>query len=85
MFKQTDESIDAGRRDPGWIFADAAAYADFDRWHAIAAQLRRESPVYRVALEDREPFWAVTRHADVMEVERHPELFTNAPTLPLAN
>ncbi len=25
------------------------------------------------------PFWAVTKHADVMEIERNPEIFTNAP------
>ncbi|WP_210435102.1 cytochrome P450 [Saccharopolyspora sp. ASAGF58] len=25
------------------------------------------------------PFWAITRHADVMEIERQPDLFRNAP------
>jgi cytochrome P450 len=69
--------------EPGWIFADPAAYADFDGWHEIATRLRRTTPVYRVELPDREPFWALTRHADVMQVERDPETFHNfpAPTL----
>jgi cytochrome P450 len=80
MVTQASQAVERWRQEPGWIFADAAAYADFDEWHSIAAQLRREAPVYRAALEDREPFWALTRHPDVMEVERHPELFTNAPT-----
>jgi cytochrome P450 len=65
------------REEPGRIFADAAAYADFDTWHEIATRLRAESPVFEVALPGRERFWAVTRHADVMEVERHADEFTN--------
>jgi cytochrome P450 len=65
------------REEPGRIFVDAAAYADFDTWHEIATRLRAESPVFEVALPRRERFWAVTRHADVMEVERHADEFTN--------
>ena len=39
--------------------------------------------MYRVELPNREPFWALTCHADVMQVERDPETFNNfpAPTL----
>jgi cytochrome P450 len=33
----------------------------------------------RVDAEGVPGFWAVTTHADVLEVERHPEVFTNAP------
>src|SRR5215471_10101418 len=63
----------------GSIFADPVAYADPRRWHAAAQRIREESPVLRVALADFPGFWAITRHADVMEIERHPEIFTNAP------
>jgi cytochrome P450 len=63
----------------GSIFADPAAYADQPRWHAAARRIREEAPVLHVALPDLPEFWAVTRHADVMEVERNPEIFTNAP------
>jgi hypothetical protein len=31
-----------------------------------------EAPGYR-------PFWAITRHADIMEIERANTLFTNSP------
>ena len=65
--------------DLGSIFADATAYADPERWHATAARIRAESPILRVRLDDYPEFWAITTHADVMEVERHPEVFTNAP------
>jgi cytochrome P450 len=63
----------------GSIFADPAAYADQPRWHATAKRIREESPVLKVSLPDFPEFWAITKHADVMEVERHPEVFTNAP------
>ena len=63
----------------GSIFADPAAYADPVAWHAAAARIRAESPILRVALPEFPEFWAITKHADVMEIERHPELFTNAP------
>ena len=65
------------REEPGRIFVEAAAYADFDTWHEIATRLRADSPVFEVALPGRERFWALTRHADVMEVERHADEFTN--------
>jgi cytochrome P450 len=68
----------------GAIFADAAAYADPVSWHEKAARLRREAPISRVVLDDYPPFWAITKHADVMEIERNPEIFTNAPVPALA-
>jgi cytochrome P450 len=63
----------------GSIFADPVAYAHPDRWHAAAKRIRDESPILKVELEQFPPFWAITKHADVMEVERNPEIFTNAP------
>jgi cytochrome P450 len=68
----------------GSIFADAALYADPDRWHAAAARIRSESPILRVELDEFPRFFAITKHADVMLVERHPEAFTNAPVPTLA-
>jgi cytochrome P450 len=59
------------------IFTDPKAYADAARWHSVAARLRREDPVARIEAEGYDPFWAVTRHADVIEIERQPELFLN--------
>jgi cytochrome P450 len=61
----------------GSIFYDPHAYSDLDRWHAAAATIRREDPVLRVELPGLDPFWAVTRHAHVVEVERQPERFWN--------
>jgi len=62
---------------PGRIFVDPQAYADPAAWHAVAARLRREDPVHRVEAEGFEPFYAVTRHADVAEIERQHDKFWN--------
>src|SRR6059058_4053996 len=64
----------------GRIFAEPAAYADPVAWHETAARLRREQPISRVELDEYPPFWAIAKHADVMEIERNSEIFTNAPT-----
>jgi cytochrome P450 len=63
----------------GLSLADPAAYTDEDRLHEALALLRREAPVHRVEADGFDPFWAVTRHADVMEIERDHALFINAP------
>ncbi|MGK5556119.1 cytochrome P450 [Actinomadura kijaniata] len=63
----------------GRALADPTAYADDRRLHEALALLRREDPVHRVEREGYNPFWAVTRHADIMEVERAHTRFLNAP------
>ncbi|HVP30593.1 MAG TPA: cytochrome P450 [Myxococcota bacterium] len=63
--------------DPVTIFTDPKAYTDPESWHAVAARLRREDPVARIEVDGFDPFWAVTRHADVIEIERQPDRFPN--------
>jgi cytochrome P450 len=63
----------------GLVFVDPTAYADEARFNAACAVLRRDDPIHRVEHPDFAPFWAITRHADVHEIELHPEQFHNAP------
>lgn len=64
----------------GRVFVTPAAYADEARFHEACALLRREAPVSRVdGSPEYHPFWAVTKHADVLEIERQNERFLNAP------
>ena len=72
-----DTLIDLG--DAGRIFVDPAAYGEPVTWHAAAEQFRRQRPIAKVSIPGYTDFWAVTKHADVMEIERHPDVFTNAP------
>jgi cytochrome P450 len=61
------------------VFTQPAAYADEARFHAACAQLRQEAPVVRVDAKGFNPFWAVTKHEDVMEISRQPDRWLNAP------
>ncbi|MCK2216927.1 cytochrome P450 [Actinomadura sp. ATCC 31491] len=63
----------------GRCLATPAAYTDEARLHEALALLRREAPVHRVETPGYRPFWAVTRHADVLEIERDNELWLSAP------
>lgn len=56
---------------------DPKAYADGDRIDQAFAQLRREAPLAVAQPDGFDPFWVVTRHADILEVERQNELFHN--------
>jgi cholest-4-en-3-one 26-monooxygenase len=49
--------------------------------HEEWALLRREAPVFWYERPDVEPFWAITRHADLTSVARQPRTFGNGPRL----
>jgi cytochrome P450 len=65
--------------DAGKVFFSPEAYADEQHFHRACTLLRRESPLHFCEAEGFPSFYAVTCHADVMEVERNPEVFHNAP------
>jgi cytochrome P450 len=44
--------------------------------HQALALLRRTDPVHWQPMEHERGFWAVLRHADVVHVARHPEIFS---------
>ncbi|BBZ26828.1 cytochrome P450 [Mycolicibacterium madagascariense] len=61
------------------VLADPTAYADDDRLHAALAELRAHDPVAWVDVWPYRPFWAITKHADIMAIERDNELFLSEP------
>lgn len=44
--------------------------------HELFERLRLQQPVVWVDMEDQDGYWAVLRHADVVHVSRHPEIFS---------
>jgi cytochrome P450 len=60
-------------------------YADPARVNRIFEVLRKRSPVHRVAAEGIVPFWAITRHADVLAIEQNHRDFLAAPRTVLFN
>jgi len=49
--------------------------------HAAWARLRREDPVHWVSRGIDRPFWAITKHADLVWLSRQPRRFLNRPRL----
>lgn len=70
--------------DAARIFADPTAYADEPRLHAALTLLRAQAPVVLVDQPPYRPFWAITRHSDIMDIERDNALWINAPRPVLA-
>jgi cytochrome P450 len=61
------------------VLADPTAYADDERLHAALSHLRADNPVAWVDKWPYRPFWAITKHADIMAIERDNELFVSEP------
>ena len=59
------------------VFADPTSYADEPRLHAALTHLRAHAPVSLVDCPPYRPFWAITKHADIVEIERANDLFIN--------
>lgn len=51
-------------------------HGDDDALFAAYKWLRENAPVARVEVEGYDPLWLVSRHADIMEVERQPAIFS---------
>ena len=66
------------------LLADPQAYTDEQRLHAALTHLRANAPVSWVEVPNYRPFWAITKYADIMEIERDNALFTNWPRPVLA-
>ena len=65
---EIDEAIVSTRR-----------WADETWLHAQFRWLRQNDPVRRMSPDGFEPFWSITRHADVMAIESDKRLFINDP------
>ncbi|OBA92960.1 cytochrome [Mycobacteriaceae bacterium 1482268.1] len=61
------------------VLADPTAYADDDRLHTSLAHLRANNPVAWVDKRPYRPFWAITKHEDIMAIERDNNLFLSEP------
>jgi len=56
-------------------------YAEHGYPHEAWKRLRREAPVYWYQRDVKVPFWAITRHEDIVRISRRPDLHRNAPRL----
>lgn len=63
----------------GLDLVSSHAYAEKGVPHDLWTRLRAESPVHHCAPEGFEPFWAITKHADICEISKQPEKFSSEP------
>ncbi|WP_172798247.1 cytochrome P450 [Mycobacterium sp. GA-1285] len=61
------------------VFATPQAYTDEAKLHASLTHLRANAPISWVDVPNYNPFWAITKHADIMDIERANDVFTNSP------
>jgi len=71
--------VESRIRAAGHALADPAVYADEYRLHEALTLLRNQAPVHWAEPPGYRPFWAITRHADVLEIERANRQFLSAP------
>jgi cholest-4-en-3-one 26-monooxygenase len=57
-------------------------YAQHGYPHSIWARLRREEPVsWQTQPGNAVDYWAITKHADITEIGKRPDLFLSGPRL----
>jgi len=62
-----------------------AVFGDEKKIHGLLADLRRNDPVHWTAPDGFRPFWALTKHADILEIEKLNDQFHNEPRSVLAS
>lgn len=59
--------------------ADPATYADMDAYASLFETLREQNPIRWTEPTGYRPFWTVSSHRHIVEIERQPKTFLNAP------
>lgn len=49
--------------------------------HREWTYLRKHKPVFWCEYPKTDPFWAITKHADIIQISKQPRLFLNGPRL----
>src|SRR3954447_22505258 len=71
------------RIDPADL-VDPERYAQRGYPYDVWTRLRAEAPVARIEAPGYEPFWAITKHADILQIAAQPERFSSAQGITLA-
>jgi cholest-4-en-3-one 26-monooxygenase len=71
------------RHEDAVALVDADGYARDGYPHDVWTRLRAEAPVARLHPPGYEPFWAITKHADILEISKQPLRFSSASGITL--
>ena len=69
----------------GLAFLTGETFTDEAFFHRVSSTLRAGDPVHWVEHPDFNPFYVLTKHADILDVELHHNEFLNAPRAILGN
>ena len=64
---------------PDEAITDPRTFTDPAALHGLLARIRQTDPLPYINADDYAPIWLVSRHADIMEIERNAAQFINAP------
>ncbi|MEM7365904.1 MAG: cytochrome P450 [Pseudomonadota bacterium] len=64
--------------------SDSRLYQD-DAWRPYFDRLRAEAPVHKIEDSPFGPFWSISRHQDIIEVERNHQIFSSFPTIAIGD
>jgi cytochrome P450 len=65
------------------VLVDPGRFARDGYPHELWTRLRAEAPVAHFEPEGYEPFWAITKHADILEISKKPVRFSSAQGITL--
>ncbi len=60
-------------------------YANHGYPHDMWTRLRREDPVHWTTQPEGIPYWAITKHADIIGISKRPDRFVNGPRLVISH
>jgi cytochrome P450 len=63
--------------DLAWAVVSPKSYADQTFIDDAFARIRAEFPLAKTNIPDFDPFWVVSKHADILEISRQNDLFHN--------
>ena len=59
--------------------ANPTTFADEPALHELLTHMREHEPIPLIETSIHRPFWAISKHADIIEISRRNDLFLNAP------
>ena len=54
-----------------------STFADEDYYHELTLGMRRQNHLPCIQAEEYKPFWAISKHSDILEIERQNLIFEN--------
>lgn len=66
------------------LFSNHHRYGDLEDWNRTVQLMHEQGGLHRIERQGVPPFWAVIDYDAIREIQRQPDVFTNAPRIRLA-